>query len=71
MPAAAEFVKNLFEETFGDVLLVGNGLDAHDLFAGVQAQHDQGAQCVFPSHREFHFEGQHRISTCPVKNCRT
>ena len=47
----AEVVENLFEETLGDVLLVGNGLDANDFFVGIQPEDDEGAERVFTSER--------------------
>ena len=42
-----EVIENLFEESLGDILLVRDGLDAHQGLVVVQAQDQQGAQSVF------------------------
>ena len=47
----AQVIEDLFEETLGNVLLVGNGLDANDFFTGIKAEHDQSAESIFTSER--------------------
>ena len=49
-----EVVQDLFEETFGNVLVLRNRLDADDRLVVVQRQDEQGPQGVFAAHREFH-----------------
>ena len=49
-----EVIENLFEEPFGDVLLVGNGLDSNDGFVVIQSQDQQRAQGIFATKRKFH-----------------
>jgi hypothetical protein len=51
----AQVVEDLFEETLGNVLLVGDGLDANDFFVGVEAKHDQSAESIFTSERQLHW----------------
>ena len=47
----AEVVEDLFEETLGNVLLVGDGLDANDFFFGIEPENDESAERVFTSER--------------------
>jgi hypothetical protein len=49
-----EVVEDLFEESFGNVLGGGNGLDADDGVAVVQAQNDERSKRIMPSLRKLH-----------------
>lgn len=45
-----QVIEDLFEKALGDILLVGDGLDADQRFVVVKAKHEQGAQSVFSTH---------------------
>ena len=47
----AKVVEDLFQEPLGNVLLFGNGLDANDLFIGIEPEDDESAERVFTSER--------------------
>lgn len=49
-----QVVEDLFEETLGNVLLFGNRLNPNHGLVVVEAQNEQGSQCIFTSNRKFH-----------------
>ena len=63
----AQVVEDLFEETLGNVLLVGNGLDANDFLVGIEPEDNKARSPYSPRSHNFIRE-EHRRRAGWVKN---
>ena len=48
----------MLKETLGDVLLVGNSLDANDVPLSIEPEDNEGAERIFTSERQLHLQAK-------------